>query len=171
MLNNRVVKQAFMKPLLYFIPFLLVACQHNSSYTMKDSLFIGKLLPGDTLKIVNEKNYCEDGPFSETYNIYYVNQSDTLRCDLYVEIGWTSIGKQFVEKRVYEVSPKTLKKYLTFEKDVIDNATGADENGCTFFEFFDIILNKDTISSSHTNCNYQGFGDFCMELEKNLILE
>lgn len=45
-----------MKPLLYFIPFLLVACQHNSSYTMKDSLFIGKLLPGDTLKIVNEKN-------------------------------------------------------------------------------------------------------------------
>mgnify|MGYP003419341846 CR=1 FL=1 len=55
MLNNRVVKQAFMKPLLYFIPFLLVACQHNSSYTMKDSLFIGKLLPGDTLKIVNEK--------------------------------------------------------------------------------------------------------------------
>ena len=148
-----------------------MACQHNSNYTMKDSLFIGKLLPGDTLKIINEKNYCEDGPFSETYNIYYVNQSKTLRCDLYVEIGWRSIGKQLVEKRVYEVSPKTLKKYLTFEKDVIDKATGTDESGCTFFEFFDIILNKDTISSSHTDCNYQGFGDFCIELEKNLISE
>ena len=32
-------------------------------------------------------------------------------------------------------------------------------------------LNKDTISSSHTDCNYQGFGDFCIELEKNLISE
>ena len=40
---------------------------------------------------------------------------------------------------------------------------------CTFYEYFDIVLNNDTISSAHSDCSYEGFENFRDALKEEVI--
>ncbi|MBO5795926.1 MAG: hypothetical protein J6R28_04670 [Bacteroides sp.] len=162
-----------MKYLRFLIPLFLVACKGND-YTLENSQFIGKLAPNDTLIIINKFNDCETGPYTATYKIYYINQSNNLRCDYLRESGWSEIieNREPIVAREYNISKKALKAYLRFEKDVINKATNKyDSIFCTFYEFYDIVLKNDTASSSHEDCHYDGFGKFNIILKGNIISE
>ena len=167
--------QSFWKSLRFFILLssALISCQSSPKYTLEDSRFIGKMEMNDTLKVINERFYCEDGQMTESYHFYYPNQSKDMECHFQMEYGWKNwkVAEQgIIREETYKVSPKAIKQFLKFERDVINEDTG-NEGGCTQFEFFDIILKNDTASSSHHSCEYEGFGKVIIELRKNIISE
>ena len=167
--------QSFWKNLSFFmlLSSALISCQSSPKYTLEDSRFMGKMGVNDTLKVINEVHYCEEGPMTESYYFYYPNQSKDMECHFQMEYGWENweVAEQgIIEEETYKVSPEAIKHFLKFERDVINEDTG-NEEGCTQFEFFDIILKNDTASSSHHSCEYEGFGKVIIELRKNIISE
>ena len=167
--------QSFWKSLSFFI-FLssaLISCQSSPKYTLEDSRFMGKMGVNDTLKVINEVHYCEEGPMTESYYFYYPNQSKDMECRFQMEYGWKNwkVAEQgIIREETYKVSPKAIKQFLKFERDVINKDTG-NEGGCSTYEFFDIILKNDTANSNHHSCQYEGFGKVIIELRKNIISE
>ena len=166
---------SFWKKLNFFI-FLssaLISCQSSPKYTLEDSRFIGKMGVNDTLKVINQIFYCEDGPMTESYYFYYPPYSKDMECHFQMEYGWKNweVAEQgIIRKETYKVSPKAIKYFLKFEKDVINEDTG-NEGWCSTYEFFDIILKNDTANSSHHSCQYDGFWKVIIELRKNIISE
>lgn len=156
--------------LIFLLSCALTSCTFPQQYTMENSRFIGKIGLNDTLKLINVRFYCEEGPMMESYYFYHPNQSKDMECHFQMEHGW---GKEIVEQRIikeerYKVSSKAIKYFLKFEKDVINKDTG-NEGDCSFSENFKIILKNDTVSSSHHSCQYEGFGMLITELKKNII--
>ena len=110
--------QSFWKSLSFFILLssTLISCQSSPKYTLEDSRFIGKMEMNDTLKVINERFYCEDGERTESYYFYYPNQSKDMECHYQMEYGW---GKEVAEQGIikeetYKVSSKTIKFFLKF---------------------------------------------------------
>ena len=156
--------------LIFLLSCALTSCTFPQQYTMENSRFIGKIGLNDTLKLINVRFYCEEGPMTESYYFYHPNQSKDMECHFQMEHRW---GKEIVEQRIikeetYKVSSKAIKYFLKFEKDVINKDTG-NEGDCSFSENFKIILKNDTVSSSHHSCQYEGFGMLITELKKNII--
>ena len=167
--------QSFWKNLSFFIflASVLFSCQSSPKYTLEDSRFMGKMGINDTLKVINQIFYCEDGPMTESYYFYYPPQSKDMECHYQMEYGWKNweVAKQgIIKEETYKVSFKAIKYFLKFERDVINEDTG-NEGTCSTYEFFDIILKNDTASSNHQSGQYEGFGKVVIELRKNTISE
>ena len=174
MMKNKT--QSFWKSLSFFILLssALISCQSSPQYTLEDSRFIGKMEMNDTLKVINERFYCEDGERTESYYFYYPNQSKDMECHYQMEYGW---GKEVAEQGIikeetYKVSSKTIKFFLKFERDIInDTIDTRNEDWYSFSEHFDIILKNDTASSSYHSAPYEEFEKLITELRKNIISE
>jgi len=181
--NNNNLYHPIMKRLLLLLPLFLIACKNNKSYiseeliitkdndvhTIEGSQFFDELNNGDTLKIINYRHYCELGPFEETYKIFHESPNETLRCEYRMEKGWRTMKKGTAMVIGFGISDKVVQSYLIFENDVINKKTGKDDESCTFYEYFDIVLNNDTISSAHSDCSYEGFENFRDALKEEVI--
>ena len=157
---------------IFLLSYALTSCTSPQQYTMENSRFIGKMGRNDTLKVINKRDYCENGPTTESYYFYYPNQSKVMECHFQMENRWgKKVAEQgIIKEEIYKVSSKAIKYFLKFERDVINEDTG-NEGVCTFSEHFDIILKNDTASSSHNSCQYEGFEKLVIELTKNTISE
>lgn len=171
-----------MKCLLFFLPLFIISCGKNNHrldeyvmkkenviYTIEGSKFFKNIDDGDTLKIINSVHYCECGPFTETYEIFHTTPSKELNCRYRMEKGWGDWIEGIAMVIEFGFSDRVVKSYLKFENDVINKKTGKDDDSCTFYEYFDIILNNDTISSAHSDCSYEGFEEFRDALKENII--
>lgn len=172
-----------MKRIFLLLPFILIACKNHKNYiseeliisndnsinTIEGSQFFDKLNNGDTLKIINYRHYCEFGPYEETFKIFHESPDESLRCEYSMEKGWGTMKKGTAMVIGFGITDKAVKSYLIFENDVINKKTGKDDESCTFYEYFDIILNNDTISSAHSDCSYKGFENFRDALKEKVI--